>query len=75
VADRACDAAQRELCFHAGRPEANSVPTITDWTGLVWSEIDGSGHTTIFVSTDADADADEIYMPQAVQLHASDFIL
>jgi Ca2+-binding RTX toxin-like protein len=52
------------------------VPTITDWTGLVWSEIDGSGHTTIFVSTDADSDAEmQIHMPQAIQLHASDFIL
>jgi Ca2+-binding RTX toxin-like protein len=49
---------------------------ITDWTGLVWSETDSNGHTTIFVSTDADADPEmQIYMPQAVQLHASDFIL
>jgi Ca2+-binding RTX toxin-like protein len=49
---------------------------ITDWTGLVWSETDGNGHTMIFVSTDADADAEmQIYMPQAIQLHASDFIL
>jgi Ca2+-binding RTX toxin-like protein len=52
------------------------VPTITDWTGLVWSEIDNSGHTTIFVSTDADSDAEmQITLPQTVQLHASDFIL
>jgi hypothetical protein len=52
------------------------VPTITDWTGLVWSEIDGSGHTTIFVSTDADPEAEmQIHMPQAIQLHASDFVL
>jgi hypothetical protein len=51
-------------------------PPITDWTGLVWSEVDSSGHTTIFVSTDADADPEmQIYMPQAIQLHASDFIL
>jgi Ca2+-binding RTX toxin-like protein len=49
---------------------------ITDWTGLVWSEIDGSGHTTIFVSTDADADPEmQIYTPQATHFHASDFIL
>jgi len=49
---------------------------ITDWTGLVWSETDSNGHTTIFVSTDADADPEmQIYMPQAVQLHANDFIL
>ena len=49
---------------------------ITDWTGLVWSSVDGSGHTTIFVSTDADADPEmQIYMPQAIQLHANDFIL
>jgi len=47
-----------------------------DWTGLVWSEIDSSGHTTIFVSTDADRDPEmQIYLPQAIQLHASDFIL
>jgi hypothetical protein len=52
------------------------VPTITDWTGLVWSVADGNGHTTIFVSTDADADAEmQIYMPQALTLHASDFVL
>jgi Ca2+-binding RTX toxin-like protein len=51
-------------------------PPITDWTGLVWSETDGNGHTTIFVSTDADADPEmQIYMPQTIQLHASDFIL
>jgi serralysin len=51
-------------------------PPITDWTGLVWSEVDSSGHTTIFVSTDADADPEmQIYLPQAIQLHASDFIL
>ncbi|MFL6972581.1 MAG: calcium-binding protein, partial [Xanthobacteraceae bacterium] len=49
---------------------------ITDWTGLVWSVADGNGHTMIFVSTDADADAEmQIYMPQTIQLHASDFIL
>lgn len=49
---------------------------ITDWTGLVWSEVDSNGHTTIFVSTDADADPEmQIYLPQAIQLHASDFIL
>jgi len=49
---------------------------ITDWTGLVWSVTDGAGHTTIFVSTDADADAEmQIYMPQTITLHASDFIL
>jgi Ca2+-binding RTX toxin-like protein len=49
---------------------------ITDWTGLVWSVTDGAGHTTIFVSTDADADAEmQIYMPQTIQLHSSDFIL
>jgi hypothetical protein len=37
---------------------------------------DGNGHTTIFVSTDADADAEmQIYMPQTIQLHSSDFIL
>jgi Ca2+-binding RTX toxin-like protein len=49
---------------------------ITDWTGLVWSVSDGNGHTTIFVSTDADADAEmQIYMPQTIQLHSSDFIL
>jgi len=49
---------------------------ITDWTGLVWSEIDSSGHTTIFVSTDADADPEmQIYTPQATHFHASDFIL
>src|SRR5262249_8130082 len=51
-------------------------PPITDWTGLVWSEVDSSGHTTIFVSTDADADDEmKICLPQAVTLHASDFIL
>jgi Ca2+-binding RTX toxin-like protein len=49
---------------------------ITDWTGLVWSVADGNDHTMIFVSTDADADAEmQIYMPQTVTLHASDFIL
>jgi Ca2+-binding RTX toxin-like protein len=49
---------------------------ITDWTGLVWSEVDSSGHTLIFVSTDADADAEmQIYMPQTMTLHASDFVL
>jgi Ca2+-binding RTX toxin-like protein len=49
---------------------------ITDWTGLVWSVSDGAGHTTVFVSTDADADAEmQIYMPQTITLHASDFIL
>jgi Ca2+-binding RTX toxin-like protein len=51
-------------------------PPITDWTGLVWSETDASGHTTIFVSTDADPDPEmQIYLPQAITLHASDFIL
>ena len=51
-------------------------PPITDWTGLVWSETDGNGHTMIFVSTDADADAEmQIYMPQTMTLHASDFVL
>jgi len=49
---------------------------ITDWTGLVWSVSDGNGHTTIFVSTDADGDAEmQIYMPQTITLHASDFVL
>jgi Ca2+-binding RTX toxin-like protein len=47
-----------------------------DWTGLVWSVNDGNGHTIIFVSTDADADPEmQIYLPQAVTLHASDFVL
>jgi Ca2+-binding RTX toxin-like protein len=47
-----------------------------DWTGLVWSVNDGNGHTIILVSTDADADPEmQIYLPQAIQLHASDFIL
>jgi Ca2+-binding RTX toxin-like protein len=51
-------------------------PPITDWTGLAWSVADGNGHTVIFVSTDADADAEmQIYLPQTIQLHASDFIL
>ena len=56
--------------------EPPSVPTITDWTGLVWSTT-VNGNTTIFVSTDADADAEmQINMlSQAVQLHGSDFIL
>jgi hypothetical protein len=37
---------------------------------------DGNGHTMVFVSTDADADAEmQIYMPQTIQLHASDFVL
>ena len=49
---------------------------ITDWTGLVWSVADGSGHTMVFVSTDADADPEmQIYMPQTITLHASDFVL
>ena len=49
---------------------------ITDWTGLVWSVADGNGHTMIFVSTDADADPEmQIYMPQTMTLHASDFVL
>jgi len=47
-----------------------------DWTGLVWSVTDSRGTTTIFVSTDADADAEmQIYPPHAVQFNAGDFIL
>ncbi|HEY7088759.1 MAG TPA: M10 family metallopeptidase C-terminal domain-containing protein, partial [Tepidisphaeraceae bacterium] len=47
-----------------------------DWTGLVWSVTDSRGTTTIFVSTDVDADAEmQIFTPHAVQFHASDFIL
>ena len=47
-----------------------------DWSGFVWSVTDGNGHTMIFASTDADADPEmQIYLPQAIQLHASDFIL
>jgi Ca2+-binding RTX toxin-like protein len=47
-----------------------------DWTGLVWSVTDARGTTTIFVSTDADGDAEmQIYTPQAVQFNAGDFIL
>jgi hypothetical protein len=42
----------------------------------VWSVPDGKGHTMIFASTDADADPEmQIYLPQAVPLHASDFVL
>jgi serralysin len=47
-----------------------------DWTGLVWSEADGNGHTLVMVSTDGDADAEmQIYLPQPIQLHPGDFIL
>jgi len=47
-----------------------------DWTGLVWSVTDGRGTTTIFVSTDADADPEmQIFTPHAIAFHASDFIL
>jgi Ca2+-binding RTX toxin-like protein len=55
---------------------ANPAGHTGDWTGFVWSVPDGKGHTMIFASTDADADPEmQIYLPQAVQLHASDFIL
>jgi Ca2+-binding RTX toxin-like protein len=49
---------------------------LSDWTGVVWATTDGGGHTMIFASTDADADPEmQIYLPQTVQLRASDFIL
>jgi Ca2+-binding RTX toxin-like protein len=47
-----------------------------DWTGLVWSVTDSRGTTTVFISTDGDADAEmQIYTPHAVQFNAGDFIL
>jgi serralysin len=47
-----------------------------DWTGFVWSVTDARGTTTIFVSNDADADAEmQIFTPHAIAFHASDFIL
>jgi Ca2+-binding RTX toxin-like protein len=47
-----------------------------DWTGFVWSVTDARGTATIFVSNDADADAEmQMYTPQAITFHASDFIL
>ena len=47
-----------------------------DWSGLVWSVTDSSGHTMIFVSTDADADPEmEIYTPNPTHFNAGDFIL
>jgi Ca2+-binding RTX toxin-like protein len=46
------------------------------WTGFVWTVNDGNGHTIILASTDADADPEmQIYLPQVIQLHASDFVL
>jgi hypothetical protein len=47
-----------------------------DWTGLVWSTVDGQGHTSVFVSTDADGDAEmQIYLPHPVTFTPGDFIL
>jgi Ca2+-binding RTX toxin-like protein len=49
---------------------------VGDWSGLVWATTDSRGITTVYASTDGDADAEmQIYMTHAYTFTASDFIL
>ena len=49
---------------------------IDDWSSLVWAITDNRGITTIYASTDEDADPEmQIYMSRAYTFTASDFIL